>query len=232
LATTRERIKSGIPGLDALLGGGFLEGSINTISGDAGTGKTVFGVQFLVNGAVKYGEPGMYISFDEHKQTLFQNMLTFGWDLEKLEREKQMVTIQYPPYEIDQFASQEGVIHDLIDKLEVQRLVIDPITPVALLYESEHERRQGLLKIIERLRNWGCTTLMMSEAVGEITPRAKYGIDFLSDSLLHLYYNKTKTGRERAVEVIKMRGSAHESRVVPFRITSKGIVVGAGSGEA
>jgi len=222
------RARSGIPGLDSLMEGGFIKGSVITLCGDSGTGKTIMGLQFLHEGATKYDEPGLYLSFDEHKRSMFRNMMRFGWDLEKLEKDKKLLVIEYPPYEVDHFASQEGVIHDLIDRLGVERMVLDSITPIALLYEGEQKRRQGLLKLIERLRNWDVTTMLVSESVGDISigaPRSRYGIEFLSDGLIYLYNVRRKNYRERALEIIKMRGVAHMGKVCPMKITDQGIAV-------
>jgi len=222
------RVKSGIPGLDSLIEGGFIKGSVNALCGDSGTGKTIMALQFLYEGAVTHNEPGLYLSFDEHKSSLFRNMSRFGWNLAQLEKEKKLLIIEYPPYEVDHFASQESVIHDLIDRLGIERMVVDSVTPIALLYEDEQKRRQGLLKLIERIRNWNVTTLLISESIGDVsigTPRARYGIEFLSDGLLYLYNLRRKNYRERALEVLKMRGVANVNKLCPVKITSKGIAV-------
>ena len=222
------RVKTGIYGLDSLIEGGFTKGSVTTVCGDSGTGKTIFGLQFLYEGATKHDEPGLYISFDEHKRSMFKNMQRFGWDLAQLEKDKKLLIIEYPPYEVDHFATQESSIHDLIDRLGVERMVLDSITPIALLYEGEQNRRQGLLKLIEHIRNWDVTTMLISESMGDIsmgTPRSRYGMEFLSDGLIYLYNVRRKNYRERALEVIKMRGVAHESKVCPMKITSSGMAV-------
>ncbi|RLG19308.1 hypothetical protein DRN67_03015 [Candidatus Micrarchaeota archaeon] len=223
-----DRVQTGIPGLDSLMEGGFIKGSIISLCGDSGTGKTIFGLQFLHEGAVKHDEPGLYLSFDEHKRSMFRNMQRFGWDLAKLEKDKKLLVIEYPPYEVDHFASQESVIHDLIDRLGVQRMVVDSVTPVALLYEGEQKRRQGLLRLIERIRNWEVTSILVSESVGDVsigTPRSRYGIEFLSEGLIYLYNMRRKNYRDRALEIIKMRGVAHANKVCPMKITSKGMSV-------
>jgi len=82
-----ERVKSGIPGLDELIEGGFLKGDIILLAGGTGAGKTIFSAQFIYEGAVHYGEKGVYATFEEDKGTLVRNMLRFGFDMEKLEDE-------------------------------------------------------------------------------------------------------------------------------------------------
>jgi KaiC/GvpD/RAD55 family RecA-like ATPase len=222
-----QRVKTGVPGLDSLIEGGVPRGSVVSLCGDSGTGKTILGMQFLRQGAEE-NEPGLYISFEEHKRSMYRNMRRFGWDLEQMERDKKLLVIEYPPYEVDQFATQESAIHDLIDRLGIERIVIDSITPLALLYEGEQTRRQGLLKVIERIRSWDATTILVSESMGDVnvgTPRARFGVEFLTDALIYLYNVRHKNYRERALEVVKMRGTVHDSKVCPMKITTKGIEV-------
>ncbi|MEW6328758.1 MAG: ATPase domain-containing protein [Candidatus Micrarchaeota archaeon] len=218
------KVKSGIKGLDEIIEGGLPRGSVVTISGGTGCGKTTFGVQFLYFGATKQNEPGLCISFDEHKTMMFRNMKRYGWDLEKLEDEKKFLFIEYPPYEIEHFVSQETMIHDLIREMGVRRLVIDSITPVALTFEDEQKRRMGLLKLIEKIRRWDCTTLLISETVEE-TPKTKFGIEFLSDGLIHIGYMQVKGCRERTLEVVKLRGVIHGCETYLMKLASDGISV-------
>ena len=227
MLTPLPRIKSGIPGLDDLIEGGFPRGSVITVSGDTGCGKTTFGVQFLHSGATKHDEHGLYISFDEKRRFMYRNMGRFGWDLEKLDKEKKIVFIEYPPFEVDQFLAQEGVIRDLIDKVGVERLVIDSIMPLVLVYGNEREKREGTLRILEKIKTWGCTTLLMSESQGAVLSdsQPKNWVEYLSDGLIYLYNIRRKNYRERALEVVKLRGVIHETKICPMKIGDAGIEV-------
>ena len=91
-------IKSGIPGLDNILGGGFLDGSITTVSGPTGSGRSTFALQFILES----NSPGLYISIEESKKDLFFHMSGYKWDLEKAEEERRLVILDYPIYEVDQ----------------------------------------------------------------------------------------------------------------------------------
>ncbi|MBI4399127.1 hypothetical protein HY570_00105 [Candidatus Micrarchaeota archaeon] len=226
--TRPQTTKSGIPGLDEVIEGGFPRGSILSVTGDTGSGKTVFAIEFLYNGATKYNEPGLYISFDEQKKPMFRNMLKFGWDLAKLEKEKKLLFIEYPPYEVENFVAQENVIRDLVNEIGVERLVIDSIIPLALLYETEQKRRQGLLKIIEKVRQWDCTTFLISESIGELsieTPHTRFGVECLADGLIFLYNKRKGTGRARGLEIVKLRGVEHATRIMPMEVTKKGVAL-------
>ena len=81
-----KRIATGIPGLDNLIGGGFKEKSVNLVAGGPGTGKTIFALQFLLDG-LKRGEAGIYITFEEKRRNIYEDVLEFGWDLEKYEKQ-------------------------------------------------------------------------------------------------------------------------------------------------
>jgi len=223
-----EKAKTGIPGLDEIIEGGFNRGSVISVTGETGTGKTTFATQFLYNGAREYGEPGLYISFEESKRVLYRNMARFGWDLEELERKKKFVFIEYPLTEVEQFVAQESVIRDLVDTLGAERIAIDSISALALTWESDRERRSGLLKIIDRLRKWGCTSIITAESEGEVaagTPRTRHGVEWLSDGLIHLYNIRKGNYRERALEVVKLRGASHECRIIPMSFAQKGLVL-------
>ncbi|MBI5159017.1 AAA family ATPase [Candidatus Micrarchaeota archaeon] len=220
-------VPSGVPGLDSLMEGGFIRGNIVTVCGDTGVGKTTLATQFLYHGAKEHGEPGLYISFDEHKRSYYRNMIRYGWDFDKLEKEKKFIFIEYPVHEVEQFLAQEGVIRDLIDTVGVERLVIDSATSLELVHETELQRRQGVLKLIGKLRNWGCTTLLVSEGAAEVgsVTRDRFGAEVLSDGLIQLYYLREKGVRTRALEIVKMRGVVHECRLVPMNLTATGIAL-------
>ncbi|MEM3030305.1 MAG: ATPase domain-containing protein [Candidatus Micrarchaeia archaeon] len=223
-----EKAKTGIPGLDELIEGGINRGSVVSVTGETGTGKTTFATQFLYKGAAEYGEPGLFISFEESKGILYRNMARFGWDLDELERKRKFVFIEYPLTEVEQFAAQENVIRNLVDTIGVERIAIDSISALALTWESEKDRRQGLLKIMDRLRKWGCTSIVTAESEGEVatgTPRTKHGAEWLSDGLIHLYNIRKGNYRERALEVVKLRGVSHECKIIPMSFTSKGLAL-------
>ncbi len=221
-----DKVKTGIPGLDDLIEGGLERKSVIVLAGEAGSGKTTFAMQYLYAGAALYKEPGLYVTFEEQKSTLFKHMARMGWDFEKLEKEKKLFVLEYPPHEVDSFISQGNVVEDLIRENGIQRVVIDSATSLALLREDEYKRRQALLKTIDTLRRWGTTTIMLSEAEmrGERL-RVRFGIEYLADGLILIYNIRKGDARELALEVFKMRGTAHERKLCLMKITGKGIVL-------
>ncbi|MEM3399537.1 MAG: ATPase domain-containing protein [Candidatus Micrarchaeia archaeon] len=221
-----ELIKSGIPGFDTLAGGGIPRGSIIMLSGDTGCGKSTFATQFLARGARDYGEPSLYVSFDEHKERFFANMGNFDFGLEELERERLFVFLEYPAYELEQFVSQESAINQLIEEIGVERLVIDSVTSLLFLYEEGCiGKRHRVIKLIEKLREWDCTTLLIAEVSPTDHAKTEHGIEYLSDGLVYFYNTRVGDSRERAIEVIKMRGMHHKTKICPFRIGKNGITV-------
>lgn len=226
----REFIKSGIPGLDEVLGGGMLRGSISTLSGPTGSGKSTLGMQFLVEGASKEKQPGLYISIEETKESTYFHMSGYFWDLEKLEKTKQLVFLDYPVYEVEQFLAQNSAIAEIINTMGIERVVIDSIMPIALLFKNEDDRKKGFIKFIEGVRKWKATTLIISEdtpaTTADVLPDTKYGIESFTDGWLHLYllFERGKD-RKRAIEVLKMKGVQHSTKIFPLDLDSKGFKI-------
>ena len=224
----REVVKSGIEGLDSMLEGGFTKGSITTLSGPTGCGKSTLAMQFLINGAEKFSEPGIYIALEETKSSTYSNMSSYKWNISKLEGEKKLLFLDYPIEEVDQFLFSNSAIEELVSTMDIERAVIDSVMPIALLFQNDDERKKGFLKLIANLRKWGTTTLIVSEdtpaTTQDVLPRTKYGIESLSDGWMHMYYLYDDTGsRKRALEVLKMKGVPHMSRIVPLEISENGV---------
>ena len=225
-SAAKDRVQTGIPGLDSMIGGGFERRSAIIVAGDAGSGKTTFAMQYLYSGAKKNGEKGLYITFEEQKDSLFAHMEKFGWDFPELEKKGLVRVLEYPPHEVDRFVSEGGVIEDMIKEGNVERVVIDSITSLVLLHENEYKRRQAFLRTMEALKKWGCTSLLTSEARtvgGEV--RSRFGVEYLADGMLAIHAVRRGDERDLAFEILKLRGIAHERKMCPLKITDKGVVL-------
>ena len=218
-----ERVNTGIPGLNELIGGGFVPQSQILLAGEAGTGKTIFSLQYLYTGALA-GEPGLYITLDEPEVNLLWNMRNFGWDFDRLAQEK-----AFSVYHINVFSegnvyekinSELEQIADEIDALGARRVVVDSITAFSVWTGDEHLLRLMMSSFLEMLRRKHCTSLLPCEAVhGE---PSRFGVeDFLADSVIMLY----SMPQLRAMSVRKMRGTKHDKAIHPYEITEKGIVI-------
>lgn len=223
--------KSGIMGLDPMLGGGFVPGCAVAVAGGTGSGRTIFVSQFLVKGASEYDEPGLFLSFDQQKDSIYANLRQFGWDMAELEKQQKLVFIEYPENELSAFVEQEGALADLVETLGIKRVVIDSITPYALLYSSEEERRLNVLRLVNAVKGWKSTCLISAEtkpaASQEAVPHTISGVESFCDGFIHLSFSRTEGRRNRAVEIIKMRGTRHEYEIKPAFITDKGFSIGA-----
>ena len=222
-----ERVPTHIPGFDKLVDGGFKNGSINLIIGGAGSGKTIFSVAYLVNGILKHKEPGLYITFEEKREELYENMSEFGWDLAKLEKDKMFIFLEYSPERVKRLLVEGGgLIENIITKYKIKRLVIDSITSFVLLYQDELMKKEASLSLFSLLRSWDCTTLLTSEKyIVNMEKVESGGLEFEVDSIILMYHIKEHGIRKRAMEVLKMRGTKHAIKTLKMEINDKGVIV-------
>lgn len=220
-----KRLSSGIPGLDPLIGSGFKKGSINLVAGGAGSGKTIFAIQFLIEG-LKNNEAGIYVTFEEKKEKLYEDMLSFGWDLAKYEKEKKFVFLEYTPEQVKKVLIEGGgTIEAVIGQIKAKRMVIDSITSFALLYKDELAKKESALALFEMINKWGCTALLTSQSIMPTDHEIEAALEFEVDSIILLYYTKVKGKRVRAMEVLKMRGTKHPAKTFSLTISKNGISV-------
>ena len=166
-------------------------------------------------------------AFDEPKFSIFSNIISFNWDLPRMEREKQVVFIEYPHKELESFIEQENQILELIDTLGVERIVFDSINPLANLVDRDMQRPH-LQKIVNIIRKWGATTIITADDMvppDPNVPRTSCGIESLTDGYIHLGWIRNKMQRQRTLEVVKLRGAAHMQDVHSCNIDSKGFSV-------
>jgi circadian clock protein KaiC len=226
LVPNRERIATGIKNFDSLIEGGFEKNSTNLIVGSSGSGKSIFAVQFLIEGMEK-GETCLYITFEEGKDEFYSNMLDFGWDLEKYEEEGRFFFLVYTPEKVKTMLEEGGgTIESVVLTKKIKRIVIDSITSFELLFEKELEKRESALSLFSMLSKWDCTSLLTYE--GTPSPEKKVTsrvLDFESDAIILLYFIRERKQRVRYLEVLKMRGTKHSLSIYPFTIEKTGITV-------
>jgi len=220
-----ERIHTYIPGLDSLIGGGLKNNSINLVVGGAGSGKTIFALQFLVNNILKNDDKAIYITFEEKKKEVYENTRPFGWDLEKLEKKGNLIFLEYSPEQVKKMLIEGGgLIENVLTKSNVKLLVIDSITSFTLLYQNELAKKEAALSLFELIRGWNCTALL-TEEISDFERNEKGGLQFEVDSIILLYHKREKGIRKRAIEILKMRGTTHAGKTLQLDITNKGIVI-------
>jgi len=233
------RIKTGIKGFDELVEGGIPEGRSVLVSGGTGTGKSIFSVEFLVNGA-KMNEPGIYLTLDERPELIREDMLRFGWNLRQLEDAGMFKIIDGTIAKLgipsDEEFSLPATGFDLdklllelmkaIKKIRARRVVIDSIPALGLNFESEHEVRKAVLKLVYLLTRAGVTTIMTTEINEDSKQFGKYGVEeFVADGVVVLHYMGIGTQSNRTLHVRKMRATKHNEDLHPLKITDSGIEV-------
>lgn len=216
----------GISGFDKMTNGGFEKKSMNLIAGGSGSGKTMFALQFLIEG-VKKGEQVLYITFEEDKKEFYENMKTSGWDLEKLEKSGKFIFLEYSPEKVKMMLDEGGgTIESTVLKHQIKRLVIDSITSFSLLFEDDLSKRQANLGLFDIIKKWNCTTLLtVQDDPLNKKNRGISSIEFEVDSITLLYFVHIKNKRERFMEVLKMRGTNHSKDIYSFDIKN-GIKIG------
>ncbi len=235
-----ERIKTGIKGFDDLVEGGFPQGRSVLVSGACGTGKTIFCMQYLYNGAKKFKDPGIYVTLDERPELIRQDMARFGWDLRKMEDENLLQIIDGSVARIG-FPSEEEFAMPAtgfdVDKLlleimrtakriNAKRVVIDSIPALGFNFEKDHDVRNAILKLSYVLSRIGVTTMMTTEVSEDEGKFGKYSIEeYVVDGVIVLHYMGIGTRSNRTLHIRKMRATKHSEELHPLEISSEGVVV-------
>jgi circadian clock protein KaiC len=222
------RVPFGINGLDEMIMGGMLPGSANLLEGAPGTGKTTLAMQFIYNGITRFNEPGLIITFEEFPQQYYRDALQFGWDFKKLEEEGTLkVIFSDPQTALEELSKVDGRFVTLIEEMGVKRVIVDSTTHLEALALDPIELREIERKFINALKREGVTSILLREndnllgQVAQVTSK----IPFIVDSYMLLRYVEIDSCIEKAICVLKMRGSDHQKDIRCFRITPHGIEV-------
>jgi circadian clock protein KaiC len=221
------RITSGIPDLDEMLEGGFPAGSLITLAGRPGTGKTIFGSHFLYRGGIDFKQPGMYVSMLEGRKAYLRNMSRLGYDFESLERAGLFRFLELPTLTSEGLpAIWEEIVRNVQDQGNV-RLVIDSFTAMAQAFQHQGDLRVFTHTLLGKIIGAaGCTTLMITE----MPPSEQYigtGVEeFIADGVIYFHLVPVAgDARIRYLEITKMRGTNHQMGPIPIEIGHHGITV-------
>ena len=223
-----ERVKTGIPGLDEMLRGGFLSQTANLIEGAPGTGKTTLGMQFIYHGIMAYGEPGLILTFEEFPQQYYNDAASFGWDFRQMEREDKLRVMMTSP-EVTKADLEQvgGRIERLVHEIGVRRVLVDSLSHFERLSEDPVHLRSVVYGFVNALKREGLTTVLTREnpaLLGE-AEGTDDAIAFLVDSYTLLRYVEIESTIRKALLVLKMRSSNHDKGIRQFEITSRGVEV-------
>ena len=222
----KDRVHTGIFGLDEVMQGGLKRNSVNIVGGGAGSGKSILCMQYLVEGINNYNENGVYISFEENSDKILSNFNQFGWDLENKIKSKKLIILYYTPEQVEKvLESGGGLVRDAIESINAKRLIMDSLTAFTLLQDTEIDKRKSVLKLFQEARKWGVTSLMTSEQEPDPDKHISNVIEFQTDGVILLYNTRKGDVRQRSLEIFKMRATQHAVKIFPMKIEEKGIVI-------
>lgn len=246
-----ERVGTGIKGFDELVEGGFPKDFNVLVTGQPGTGKTIFGMQYLYNGALK-GEPGVYIALDMPGGKAKEQAEQFGWDITKMEKAN-MLSIVRVPLDREKVRIFD-MIEDEVERVKAKRLVFDSLATFAInidqfsipltfddeitkvlgisealsqsvFYTGSSEKRITFL-VINHLSKLGTTNIIITDETSGSAQLTVDGVsEYVSDGLVNLKTLAIGDTMSRTLEIKKMRSTKVDGGIKSYEINSKGIVV-------
>jgi circadian clock protein KaiC len=123
-----DKVPTGIPGLDKMLNGGLMKGDVSLITGSPGTGKTTLGIQFLHNGATKFNEPGLFITFEELPRQIYRDSSNMGMDLQALEAKKKLKLLCTTPSVLQKMKGKSKFLDNIIEEYKIKRVFVDSLS--------------------------------------------------------------------------------------------------------
>ncbi|MCD6414759.1 MAG: hypothetical protein J7L23_04010 [Candidatus Diapherotrites archaeon] len=217
-----ERIKTHITGLDNIIEGGFPKGSSILLKGKPGTGKTIFGLQFLYNGCVEGNEAGMLIQIEEFDKTLEWYANIFGWDLGGCQGKGRLAIFSFKPKSYEKFHPAKlegeflGKLGNIIESMKVSRIVLDSITPMEIALNSSADYRRSFYETVDFLKGSGATSLVICDEKQEDLFDAE---EHICDGVIKL--RQAEDGKQKELRVTKMAATNFSAKWYPVTINSK-----------
>src|SRR5215208_5498802 len=230
-----EKLPTGIASFDAIAKGGLPKNRTTLLSGTAGSGKTVFEVQFLAAGARDGTQPGVFVTFEESATDIRKNMRSFGWDLASWEREGRLAFVDASPDPDIEIIESGGFdlgallarVVNAVRKVGATRGAVDSLGAIFSQFSDQSIVRRELFRIVWALKNMGVTALLTAERTDDYGPIARFGVEeFIADNVMVLRNVLEDEKRRRTVEILKFRGTDHQKGQFPFTIVEgSGVVV-------
>ncbi len=222
---------TGIRGLDEITRGGLPQGRSTLVTGGTGTGKTLLGLQFLVAGAREHGEPGVLVTFEESAEKVTANVASLGFDLDGLQRDGMLIIIAFPVEAAEivetgefDFGPLSLVLDDAIRRIGARRVVLDSIEVLFGAFNARAIVRAELGRLFGWLEGREVTAMVTGERADDALTR--HGIEeYVSDCVIVLDHRVHEGVATRRLQVIKYRGSTHETNEYPFLISVRGFEV-------
>jgi circadian clock protein KaiC len=222
---------TGISGLDEVTGGGLPKGRPTLVAGGPGCGKTLFAIEYLVNGAIEYDEPGVFVAFEETAEELAQNIASLGFDLKELIKQKKLI-IEY--VKVDRSEIEEAGEYDLeglfirlgyaIDSIGAKRVALDTVEFLFAALPNHAILRAELQRLFRWLKDKGMSAVITAErGDGTVT---RFGLEeYVADCVIKLDHRVSEQVSTRRLHIVKYRGSLHGTNEYPFIIGKDGISV-------
>lgn len=230
-----EKLPTGIDGLDEATEGGLPRGRTTLIAGTAGSGKTVLASQFLVEGIEKFGESGVFVTFEESPDDIRRNVMSLGWNVSQFEAQKQWIFVDASPQlDAEVVISGRYDLEALLVRIEnavritgASRLVMDSLGAIFSRFDDPSLIRNELFRIASKIKQIGVTAIMTAERREEYGDVTRFGVEeFVADNVIVLRNVLEAEKRRRTLEILKFRGTSHHKGEYPFTIIpSQGIIV-------
>jgi KaiC domain protein len=221
------RVSTGVDGLDEMLGGGVPRGHAVTVLGSFGTGKTTFGLQFLMQGLINE-EKGIFITLEEDADSIVANAASFGWDLQPYLEGKRLAVVKLEPADIKSTVTRlKSELPTFIRTFGADRVVIDSVSLLNMLFSDETEKRVRLFGLVAQIKGSGATCVLTAETKDGNARVSRDGlVEYVSDGVISLRLDERESGEvQPVIQIVKMRRLKHSRKIKPYSITEDGIVV-------
>ncbi len=222
----KKLVKTGVVGLDELLGGGLPEGSVVVLSGPPGVGKSTIAMQYINQGAIE-GETGIFLSIENNASDVIEYASSFGWDFLKQQEEKKLLILDrtiFTDAEM-QLSRDFGALKDILDDMRPKRFVVDSVTLFDFLFRDDISRKMNMMKFVELMKKHSCTVIMTLKQPEDFPTLIYTDWHFLADGLIVMFWNRNRAENERCIWTVKLRGHAIDTNIRPLKITDKGLVI-------
>lgn len=222
-----QKNRTGIDGFDQISQGGLPMNRCTLVSGTSGSAKTIFALQFLAMGIIRYNEACVFVTFEERPEDIISNVISLGWDIEKWIKEGKWAFVDASP----QPGESEIIVGDYdlgallarieyaVNKVQAKRISLDSLSAIFGRFENDGQVRNDLFLITSAIKQMKLTGVITAERTEEYGPIARFGIEeFVADNVIILRNVLESERRRRTMEILKFRGTSHKKGEIPFSV--------------